>query len=49
MLWDEHRGKLTLVDLERAEIRTRSSLGIITVIQQHSLALEVAIVDRQLV
>jgi tRNA A-37 threonylcarbamoyl transferase component Bud32 len=30
MLWDEHRGRLMLVDLERAEIQTRSPLGIIT-------------------
>ena len=47
MLWDEHRGKLMLVDLEPAEIQTRSPLGITAI--QHSLALEVAIVDRQLV
>jgi serine/threonine protein kinase len=30
MLWDEHRGKLMLVDLERAKIHTRLPLGIIT-------------------
>ncbi|KAL5351074.1 hypothetical protein ACLOAV_004649 [Pseudogymnoascus australis] len=30
MLWDENRDKFMLVDLERAEIRTRMPLGIIT-------------------
>lgn len=30
MLWDEHRGRLMLVDLERADIQTRPPLGIIT-------------------
>ncbi|OBT59278.1 hypothetical protein VE04_00367 [Pseudogymnoascus sp. 24MN13] len=30
MLWDEYRDKFMLVDLERAEIRTRMPLGIIT-------------------
>ncbi|OBT39281.1 hypothetical protein VE00_10595 [Pseudogymnoascus sp. WSF 3629] len=29
MLWDEHRGRLMLVDFERAEIQTRLPLGII--------------------
>lgn len=37
MLWDEHRGKLILVDLERAEIQTRSPLGIITANRKRNL------------